>query len=219
MTLLQKIENNFAQKYNINNQDDLNILTHSTVILSLMIATYAHKDQFRRNGEPYILYPVRMMELYKDLIGIVEEPQNIDIDQMHKLNLPYEGVMELCLLHDVVEDTSITFDKIEQIFKEKGLNNYFSLYIKRQLILLTHAKGEAYDEYIKRISISREASLGTILDMYNNTNFLTVGKLDNVFLNKLQNYQKYIIILNAIHNFNDAFAKYNTYRKKQGRLQ
>ncbi len=218
MELLEKIENNFKTKYNINNENDMYALTHSSVTLSLMIATYAHKGQYRRNGEPYILHPIRMMELYKDLIGINENPENIDIDMMHKLSLPYEGIMELCLLHDVIEDTSITISDIESIFQEKKLGIYFNLYIKNELILLTHKKGEPYEEYLKRVVISKSASLVKILDMYNNSNYLTSGELENNLLDKIQNYQKYILILVHVHKFNKTFLKYNEFRKEHGRM-
>ena len=216
MELLEKIENNFKTKYNINNENDMYALAHSSVTLSLMIATYAHKGQYRRNGEPYVLHPIRMMELYKDLIGINENPENIDIDMLHKLSLPYEGIMELCLLHDVIEDSSITISDIESIFQEKKLGIYFNLYIKNELILLTHKKGEPYEEYLKRVVISKSASLVKILDMYNNSNYLTAGDLNNNFLDKIQNYQKYILQLVYVHKFNEIFLEYNEFKKEQG---
>ena len=218
MELLEKIENYFATKYNLNNENDMYALSHSSVMLSLMIATYAHKDQYRRNGEPYILHPIRMMELYKDLIGINENSENIDIDMMYQLNLPYEGIMELCLLHDVIEDSSITLSDIEFIFKKKNLGIYFNLYIKNELVLLTHDKGESYEDYLKKVATSKSASLVKILDMYNNSNYLTAGDLNNNFLDKIQNYQKYIIALVHVHEFNKIFLKYNDFRKEQGWL-
>lgn len=216
MELLDKIEKNFKTKYNINNENDMYALTHSSVTLSLMIATYAHKGQYRENGEPYILHPLRMMELCKDLIGINENPEYIDIEMMHKLSLPYEGIMELCLLHDVIEDSSITISDIESIFQEKKLGIYFNLYIKNELILLTHKKAESYEDYLKRVVISKPASLVKILDMYNNSNYLTSGELNNDLLDKIQNYQKYILQLVYVHKFNEIFLEYNEFKKEQG---
>ena len=216
MSLIHQIEKYYADIHQIKNRQDIDTLSHSSVGLSLMIASYAHKEQYRKNGEPYILHPLRIMEHYKDLIGLTNKQENFDINVLEQCNLPFKGVMELCLLHDVVEDTNLSLADIQNIFNIKGLENYFQLYIKDGLQLLTHQKDVDYDTYISRILTNRLASLVKVLDMYNNTNYLTLGKIDEESLKKIQVYQKYFLLLCLEHKFNLSFAKYNEYRKVKG---
>ena len=216
MSLIHQIEKYYADIHQIKNRQDIDTLSHSSVGLSLMIASYAHKEQYRKNGEPYILHPLRIMEHYKDLIGLTNNQENFDINVLEKCNLPFKGVMELCLLHDVVEDTNLSIADIQNIFKIKGLENYFELYIKNELQLLTHQKDVDYETYISKILTNRVASLVKALDMYNNTNYLTLGQIDEESLKKIQVYQKYFLLLCLEHKFNLSFAKYNEYRKEKG---
>lgn len=55
--------------------------------------------------------------------------------------------------------------------------------------------------------------------MYNNLNYLTVGELNPEFLNKIQNYQKYILILLSVHNFNEIFLKYNEFKSSKFKMR
>lgn len=64
------------------------------------VAADAHKDQRRKTGEPYIYHPIAVAKIVADNIGL--------------------GATSIAaaLLHDVVEDTEITIDDIEQLFGE-----------------------------------------------------------------------------------------------------
>ena len=55
---------------------------------------------------------------------------------MYKHNIPFEGVQEVALLHDVLEDTEITLNEIEGMFNDFGYATYFELYIKQALTCL-----------------------------------------------------------------------------------
>jgi guanosine-3',5'-bis(diphosphate) 3'-pyrophosphohydrolase len=61
------------------------------------VATDAHKGQKRRSGEPYIIHPLAVASTLIDW--------GMDIDSVNA-----------GLLHDTVEDTNITLDKIESLF-------------------------------------------------------------------------------------------------------
>ena len=67
------------------------------VVRAYNLAKEAHKDQFRKSGEPYIIHPVAVANILADM--------ELDIDT-------------ICggLLHDVVEDTDFEEADIEEMF-------------------------------------------------------------------------------------------------------
>src|ERR1700759_3840781 len=108
-----------AQTYNLNEEDEKKLILREYRALlralktrlkkgdkillrrAFEIAADAHKDMRRKSGEPYILHPVAVARLVVEEIGL--------------------GVTSaICaLLHDVVEDTEITLEDIEQEFGDK----------------------------------------------------------------------------------------------------
>ena len=183
-----------------------------------MIAYYDHKDQFRFNNEYYYFHPLRCLELYQDLIGINNNPDSIDLDKLDELELPYRGVQELCCLHDVIEDTQLTINDIENLFKEVNLLTYFQVNIKAPLLLLTHNKSKSYDEYISKLIINPTASLAKVIDMYNNLNALTCVEINDKNLDNFNKYMKFISVICIIHKFPDKFKEYNKYRKENNMM-
>ncbi|MBQ2698155.1 MAG: bifunctional (p)ppGpp synthetase/guanosine-3',5'-bis(diphosphate) 3'-pyrophosphohydrolase, partial [Clostridia bacterium] len=61
------------------------------------LARAAHKGQIRRSGEPYLIHPVEVAVILVDL--------GMDTD-----------CIVAALLHDVVEDTTITGKEVSQLF-------------------------------------------------------------------------------------------------------
>ena len=103
----------------------------STVNIASLVSIYAHRNQVRENGEGYYEHPYSCMELYRRFVGIVEgEYDCIDLDLLQARGIPFEGVQEVALLHDVLEDADVTLDELESLFKSYGYESYFKLYIK-----------------------------------------------------------------------------------------
>jgi (p)ppGpp synthase/HD superfamily hydrolase len=91
----------------------------STLEQAIALAVEAHQGQVDKNGAPYILHPLRvMLRLESDLAKIV-------------------GV-----LHDVVEDTAVTFDDLRQ----RG----YSEEMIAALDGVTRREGESYEEFVTR---------------------------------------------------------------------
>ncbi len=67
---------------------------------AFLFAENAHKDQYRKSGEPYIIHPVQVA-------GILA---NLELDA---------STVAAGFLHDVVEDTDITLKEIEISFNEE----------------------------------------------------------------------------------------------------
>ena len=79
------------------NSQDKNYLNSDIIFKALKLAYSAHKGQFRASGEPYIIHPIAVADLLKE-IGASQ------------------SVIAAGLLHDVVEDTSIPLSEIEKEF-------------------------------------------------------------------------------------------------------
>jgi GTP pyrophosphokinase len=87
---------NQAAKYLPKEQIDL-------IQKSYEFALKAHKGQKRLSGEPYIVHPVRATQFLMMI--------NPDV-----------ASIQACLLHDVIEDTSLTYDDIKKEFGEEVAN-------------------------------------------------------------------------------------------------
>ncbi len=209
---------NYYSKHKNITIDQAKELSQYSVFLSIMIAYYAHQDQVRLNEEYYYFHPLRCMELYQDLIGINNNPNSIDLDKLDELEIPYRGVQELCCLHDIIEDTKLTINDLENLFNEVDLLSYFQVNIKASLLLLTHNKSESYDEYISKLIINPTASLVKVIDMYNNLNALTCGEIDDKKIENFGMYMKFIMVICIVYKFPDKFKEYNKYRKENNMM-
>lgn len=90
----------------------------SLIETALRIALDAHAGQEDKAGRPYILHPLTLM-----------------------LQMDTEEEMIVAVLHDVVEDSAVTFDDLAAAG--------FSTDVLAALALLTHSTSDvAYDDYI-----------------------------------------------------------------------
>ena len=75
----------------------------SIVYKAYEIAHDAHKNQFRKSGEPYIIHPLNVALILTSLEADLES-------------------IAAALLHDVVEDTAYTYENIKSLFGEEIAN-------------------------------------------------------------------------------------------------
>ena len=92
---------------------------------AIMLATEAHAGQMDKAGLPYILHPLAVM-----------------------LSMSTDADRIVAVLHDVVEDTSVT---LEDISKQFGRSAAVSV------DALTHRKGESNLEYWQRVKDHEQA--------------------------------------------------------------
>ncbi len=68
----------------------------------LLLAQSAHTGQTRDDGHPYVIHPIRVAKM------LLEDMEERDVN-----------VIAAALLHDVVEDTSVTLEEIHQQFGQR----------------------------------------------------------------------------------------------------
>lgn len=133
---------------------------------AILIATKAHQGQIDKAGQPYILHPLRVM-------------MNCETD-----------VEKICaVLHDVVEDTTITLDNL----KEDG----FSEDILEVVDLLTRRSDESYDEFIERIYGNETACKVKLADLRDN---MDLCRIENPTDADYSRIDKYVIAVEKINN-------------------
>lgn len=198
-------------------ESEYNKFLTSSVNISLIISSYAHREQYRENGKNYSVHPYSCMNLYREFVGIEENSYDcIDIDLMYKHNLPFEGVQEVALLHDVLEDTEVTLDEIEEMFNDFGYATYFELYIKQALLLITHDKSEDYEIYIDRMLVNPIASICKMMDLTDNMNMLGLASLKDSELDRTIRYAKYFKQINDKWHF---IENLQLYKKERANLK
>lgn len=131
---------------------------------AMQIAFEAHKNQIDKNGIPYIFHPVHLAEQMTD-----------------------EKTICVALLHDVVEDTNITFEQLE----EEG----FSEDIITALNLLTHKKSVPYMDYIKEIKTNSIAIAVKLADLIHNSDLTRLDIVDEKAIKRTKKYQEAIDFL------------------------
>ncbi|MEM7576962.1 MAG: HD domain-containing protein [Planctomycetota bacterium] len=99
---------------------------------AISIATEAHAGQTQRNGEPYILHPMRVM---LSLSQGPTAPSHAAGDVLEKLRI-------VAILHDVVEDTPWTLTAL----REEG----FADDVLAAIDSVTKRDGEDYPAFVER---------------------------------------------------------------------
>ena len=131
----------------------------STLQRAIEIAIEAHKGQTDKVGKPYILHLFQVMAKGKG------EDEKIT-----------------ALLHDVVEDTPWTLEKLEA----EG----FSHKIIQALDCLTKREGESYEEFIERVKSNPLAIKVKINDLEDNMDIRRLCELSDNDVNRLNKYIK-----------------------------
>lgn len=139
------------------------IYTHLTNE-AMKLAYEAHHGQVDKGGIPYIFHPYHLAE------------------QMHD-----EYTTCVALLHDVVEDTSVTLDKLREMFPKE---------VTDAVALMTHEEGEDYLVYVTRIAGNPIAKAVKLADLRHNSDATRMENADKATLARLQEkYQKAFEIL------------------------
>lgn len=124
---------------------------------ALKIARKAHRNQKDKAGQDYILHPLTVAE------AMTTEEETV-----------------AALLHDVIEDTEITFEYL----KRKKIDTRVLV----ALWHLTHKPEIPYFDYIERISLHPIASKVKLADLQHNSDMSRLPQKNPVDLERMQKY-------------------------------
>lgn len=126
---------------------------------AIQIAVGAHAGQMGKDGSPYILHPLRLM-----------------------LKMTTEEERIVAVLHDVVEDTDITFDDL----RKEG----FTEAVIEALQLLTHDDDVPYDDYVAAIKPHPLARRVKLADLEDNSDIKRLSGIEDKDLQRLRKYHR-----------------------------
>ena len=131
---------------------------------AMKISFEAHKDQVDKSGIPYVYHPFHVAEQMDDEITTC-----------------------VALLHDVIEDSNITY--VDLIFEG------FPREVADAVALLTHDDGEPYMEYIKRIKSNPIAAKVKIADLEHNSDITRLDAVSSAALARVEKYRRALFVL------------------------
>lgn len=190
---------------------------HHPIHLALQIAFYAHRDQTRENGEPYVEHPIRCFKRYLKMIRLdIDEAGSEDVPLLKKHHIPYYGVQECCLLHDVIEDSELSLEEVEGIYVDQGLGEFFAAYIKEPLRRVTHIKSMPYNDYIDVVLGNPISAMVKMMDLQDNLIVLDLTSLTKKNYHRAQRYLRYIHRINSAYHFVENAHEYRMELKRKG---
>lgn len=171
--------------------------TRGTEWVAYVIGDMAHVGQYRDNGRNYFTHPKHCANMFYDLVSINGWIRH---SVLAKHGIP-NGVVELCYLHDVVEDTELTHEDVKDIFIELGYKEFFEKYLDVPLRLITHDKRDDYDSYINKVIEHPASAFVKMLDLSDNMNLFGLGKLEYKELDRCNMYMRYFKVINDKYHF------------------
>jgi len=130
--------------------------------IAIRIASKAHLGQFDKAGEPYILHPLKVM---------------------YKLKTTDHELMAIAVLHDVLEDTTVS--------EEDLVDCGFSSRVIEGIKSVTKIQGESYDDYKKRVFVNRDGMLVKKEDLRHNSDLRRLKGTTEKDIKRVERYMKF----------------------------
>ena len=132
--------------------------------MAMKVCFDAHKNQVDKTGLPYVFHPFHLAEQMDDEISTV-----------------------CALLHDVIEDTELSFDDLREMDFPKEVLDV--------LMLLTHEDDVPYMDYVKKIGTHPIAKKVKIADLKHNSDVTRLDCIDDYALKRNEKYRQAIMLL------------------------
>ena len=137
-----------------------------TLERAIEIAARTHAGQTDKGGAPYILHPLRVM------LRVAPGAQQI-----------------VAVLHDVVEDSDVTFEDLEQ----EG----FSAEVVKGLRAVTKVEGESYEDFVARAALDPVGKAVKLADLMENSDLSRIAEPSQKDLERVEKYGRAIAYLMA----------------------
>ena len=141
-------------------------IKQGTLERAIEIAARTHAGQIDKGGAPYILHPLRVM-----------------------LRLAPGAQQIVAVLHDVVEDSEITFEDLER----EG----FSAEVISGLRAVTKIEGESYEDFVARAALDPVGKAVKLADLMENSDLSRIAEPSQKDLERVAKYGRAIEYLMA----------------------
>ena len=131
---------------------------------AMKLAFKVHKEQVDKSGMLYIYHPIHLAEQMQD-----------------------EATTCVALLHDVVEDSELTFDDLQK----EG----FTESIIEALRLMTHDGAVPYMDYVRKIKENPVARVVKLSDLAHNSDLSRLDSIDEKAKKRAEKYRQAIALL------------------------
>ena len=128
---------------------------------AIALAASIHKDQTDKAGKPYILHPMRMMM---------------------RLRTEDEELMQIVILHDVVEDSDMTL----QDLRDEG----FSDRVVHGVDGMSRRDEESYEDFIDRCALNPDSRMCKLEDLRDNSDITRLKGLRGHDFERMKKYHK-----------------------------
>lgn len=149
----------------------MNAVLTTTLSKAISLAVHAHEGQVDKAGSPYILHPLRVM-----------------------LKMPYEDLMIVAVLHDVIEDTrskELSERITSEDFRVIGLDEVLIDAIEA----LTKEDGESYEDFLTRAKSNWRSLAVKIADIEDNMNLSRISSPTQQDMDRMEKYAKALQML------------------------
>lgn len=169
-------------------------MTDSQLIGAIKLAYDAHECQRDKAGVPYFMHVMRVMKNSSSYYS------GVDV-----IRLQIVGI-----LHDIVEDTKISFDKIYSIFKDDLLIE--------ALKLVTKGDSENYADYLYRIKTAENIAASSLAcavklaDLSDNADRNRISQITEV---DERRFRKYAYAYRYLSETNECMLDYNLGRLRE----
>lgn len=141
-------------------------IKQGTLERAIEIAARTHAGQVDKGGAPYILHPLRVM------LRVAPGAQQI-----------------VAVLHDVVEDSEVTFEDLER----EG----FSAEVINGLRAVTKMEGESYEDFVARAALDPVGKAVKLADLMENSDLSRIAEPSQKDLERVAKYGRAIEYLMA----------------------
>ncbi len=148
---------------------------------AFLISKKYHESQFRKSGEPFIIHPLEVAKIIA----------SIELDQASII---------AAILHDLVEDTEFTIDKVKEEFGEE-IARIINGVTKLDKIVF-HTKEEKQVENLRKMIIAMSEDVRIILvklaDRLHNMRTLTALTKEKIHLKSIETLEVYAPIAHRL---------------------